>query len=522
MNFAFASSLNAPLLGAISDFFSSATWVGNWLTPLWLVGIGATIGVLVLLVLWGLVWLLRGLPFFQQLSEVPLTITEGPLQPILAITLALVAFGIVGTVVVRRPGEMMESLLRASQLGERTQVFDIEAPPETDVAKEQTIDLSFRRSELVEMRFESAEPLAVSAFAKDDPGLPVKFLIKPGEEYVFYRGQHFTSPFPQEAVEHLYVLNQGTEATKLTVVTFTELAFPEAITAVYSAGIVIAIFLLYALQRALMPRISAVALATYKSETAQPIFLILVALGLFGVIIFEFIPYNTLGEDIKMLKISGLTLIMILAIVQAIWAASTSISEEVEGRTALTVLSKPIGRRDFILGKYLGILWTVAVMFAILGTVFLAVVAYKPIYDARENSKDDPTWQQCHDEMVGVVPGLALTFMETSVLGAISVAISTRLPMLANFVISFAVYALGHLTPLLSQSKANEFEIVRFFGRLIATIFPVLEYYDIQAGIAGGSSVPIIYLLWMLLYTLLYSSIAMLLALILFEDRDLA
>ena len=108
------------------------------------------------------------------------------------------------------------------------------------------------------------------------------------------------------------------------------------------------------------------------------------------------------------------------------------------------------------------------------------------------------------------------------VVAALSVAVSTRLPMLANFVISFSIYVLGHLTPLLVQSKANEFEIVRFFGRLIATIFPVLEYYDIQAGIAGGANVPLDYLAWMLLYTLLYSGIAMLLALILFEDRDLA
>src|SRR4029079_7009474 len=98
----------------------------------------------------------------------------------------------------------------------------------------------------------------------------------------------------------------------------------EVSTALYTALGVICIFLFYALQRAFFPRISAVALATYKSESAQPIFIILMALGLFGIIIFEFIPYNTFGEDIKMLKMSGLTLIMLFTIVQAVWAASTS------------------------------------------------------------------------------------------------------------------------------------------------------------------------------------------------------
>lgn len=510
-----------PILGAF-DIFGNALWVSNWLTPLWLIGVGALMGLVVLLLLWPIVWSLRKIPAFARLSEVPLTISEGPLQFIFAVVVALAVFGVLGLFIVRRPAEMIEALLRWPQLGTHTTTFEIDAPPTDDVATEQSIAVSFRRSEIHELKFSAEEPLSISAYAADDPGLPVRFNVKPGETFEWNRAARSASPFPKEVIDELFVLNQGTEATQLVVITHTQLAYTQIWTAVYSAIAVVMVFLLYALQRAFMPRISAVALSTFKSETAQPLFLILMALGLFGIIIFEFIPYNTFGEDIKMLKMSGLTLIMVFAIVQAVWAASTSISEEVEGRTALTVLSKPITRRDFIIGKYLGILWTVAVMFVILGVVFLAVVAYKPIYDARETSKEDPTWQQCHAEMTGIVPGLVLSYMETGVLAALSVAISTRLAMLANFVISFAIYVLGHLTPMLVQSKANEFEIVRFFGRFISTIFPVLEYYDIQAGIAGGAPVPTVYLAWMLLYTLLYSAIALFLALILFEDRDLA
>lgn len=510
-----------PLLGAL-DIFGNAVWVGNWLTPLWLVGVGALAGLLVVLILAAIAWSLRKIPIFGRLGEIGQTVTEGPLQPIFAVTIALALFGVVGVLVVRRPAEMVEALVRWPSLGTSEYTFKIDAPPEGESAKEQAIDVSFRRNEIRELHLSAGEPLTVSATAADDTALPVRFNVKPGEDFIYKRGEQSTGPFSQEVIDQLYVNNLGSDPTELKVTTVTDLAFPEVGTAAYSAVAVIVIFLLYALQRALMPRVSAVALSTYKSESAQPIFLILMGIGLFSLVIFEFIPYNTFGEDIKMLKMSGLTLIMLFTIVQAVWAASNSISEEVEGRTALTVLSKPLTRRDFILGKYLGILWTVAVMFIIFGIVFMAVVAYKPIYDARETSKEDPTWQQCHDEMVGIVPGLTLSFMETAVLGALSVAISTRLPMLANFVISFAIYVLGHLTPLLVQSKANEFEIVKFFGRLISTIFPVLEYYDIQAGIAGGSSVPLDYLGWMLLYTFLYSGIAMLLALILFEDRDLA
>ncbi len=119
------------------------------------------------------------------------------------------------------------------------------------------------------------------------------------------------------------------------------------------------------------------------------------------------------------------------------------------------------------------------------------------------------------------VPGLVLAFFEATVLVSLSVAISTRLPMLANFVICFSIYVLGHITPLLVQSSI-QFAPVVFIGQLIATILPVLDHFNIQAAVAAGRPVPLIYLMWSFIYCCVYSGIAMLLALILFEDRDLA
>jgi ABC-type transport system involved in multi-copper enzyme maturation permease subunit len=287
---------------------------------------------------------------------------------------------------------------------------------------------------------------------------------------------------------------------------------------------VVATFLFYLVQRAALPKMSAIALATVKSELAQPLFLIITLLGLFAILIFMFIPYNTFGEDIKVLKDSGMVLIKVLCVILAVWAASNSIADEIEGKTALTVLSKPLRRRSFILGKYLGIVWTVLIVFVILGGFLLLIVAYKPIYDAKESSAESPVWQVCHFEMIGVVPGLVLAFMETCILAAISVAISTRLPMLANFIISFSVYVVGHLTPLLVQSsvEGRAFEAVVFVAQLLSTVFPVLDHFSIEAAVAAGVSVPYTYLGWALLYTLVYGMIALLLALVLFEDRDLA
>jgi ABC-type transport system involved in multi-copper enzyme maturation permease subunit len=346
--------------------------------------------------------------------------------------------------------------------------------------------------------------------------------VIPGEPATWRRSLQSDDPLLPEDFEAFYIRNLGSETAQVELTVVAAPPHPQVSTIPMTAVFVVIVFLLYLWQRAVAPRLSAIALSSYKSEIAQPLFPLLILLGLFLLWLFIWIPYNTFGEDIKMLKDSGLVVIMLLGILLAVWSASGSVADEIEGKTALTVLSKPVGRRSFILGKFLGIVWTLAVLFAVLGLMLLIVVAYKPIHEARETATQDLTWQLTHMEMVYTVPGLALAFMETVVLAAISVAISTRLPLLANFVICLAIYLLGHLTPLIVQSSMGQFVFVQFFGQLVATIFPNLDHFSIEAAVAAGLPVPLIYVFYALLYCLTYSVIAMLLALVLFEDRDLA
>jgi ABC-type transport system involved in multi-copper enzyme maturation permease subunit len=298
---------------------------------------------------------------------------------------------------------------------------------------------------------------------------------------------------------------------------------PLWIVAVGALAAVAGLFGLWLLLDLLVPKVAAVARTTAKEAVSQPLFYVLLAIGIFLVILFPFIPYHTLGEDIKMLKAEGLTLIKILAVILAVWTAGVSIAEEIEGRTALTLLSKPLGRRQLILGKFLGVLAPVAIVFIILGSLFLCSVSYKVVYDARETAMPAPEDSQpCRDEMLQVAPGLALSFLEAIVLASISVAISTRLPILANLVICVSVYALGHLVPILVNSALGQFAIVRFVGDLLAAVLPVLPHFSMETAISTGQTVPWIYFLAAGGYCALYCFGAMLLALLLFEDRDLA
>ncbi|MHB1037066.1 MAG: ABC transporter permease [Pirellulales bacterium] len=285
---------------------------------------------------------------------------------------------------------------------------------------------------------------------------------------------------------------------------------------------VAALFLAYGLLRLLFPKVAAIALTTTKEVLAQPLFYVVLTVGAFAIIAFPFVPYYTFGEDVKVVKDTGLTVIMLLGIILAVWTASVSISEEIEGRTALTLLSKPISRRQFVIGKFLGIIGPTAILFIFLGVMFLASVSYKVVYDARETGYTEPSWLLCRYEMLQVAPGLLLAFLETVVLTSISVAISTRLPMLANLIICFTVYALGHLVPMLVDSPLGQFPIVTFMGNLFAVVLPNLDNFNVWVAIAGGRNVPNVYLGLTALYALIYSTAAMFLALALFEDRDLA
>lgn len=326
----------------------------------------------------------------------------------------------------------------------------------------------------------------------------------------------------QRAVPAMTAVAEENRPAQVQIVLKTQPVVPQAsIIPITALGLIgyVGFFLLL---QGLFPKLAAVAIATSREAMGQPLYYLLLGAGAVFLLAMLFTPFFTFGEDVRQYKDSGLTAIMVFSIFFAVWTASVSVADEIEGRTALTVLSKPIGRREFILGKYLGIIAPVAVNFILVGTFFLILTSYKVVYDARESADPNVLWQQCYAEMAQTAPGLVVYFMEVAVLASISVAIATRLPLLPNLVICTSIYMVGHLLPLLVKSTASRFEIVAFMGQLFATVLPVLDHFNVYAAVAAGIDIPLSYVGWVALYSLNYIAIAMLFALALFEDRDLA
>jgi ABC-type transport system involved in multi-copper enzyme maturation permease subunit len=305
--------------------------------------------------------------------------------------------------------------------------------------------------------------------------------------------------------------------------------------------------LLFPLILLIWPHGGAVALAAFLEGVRQPMFwmMTLFAAGLMYVSIV--IPYFTFGEDAKMVKELGFDTIMIVSVIFSVLAASMSISEEIEGRTAITVMSKPVSRRQFLLGKFLGILLAAVLMTMLLGWAFNGVLYFKPLFD--NEPLPDPGWvneaQIRFASALGAptvsflsgsllwlqmaleaAPGLIFGLCKTMVLLSIAVALATRLPLIVNLISCLVIFFFGHLTHTLVQISEGKLRLVNFIAKTFETILPGLNNFDLSALIAKDTPTDVhdlwVYVGFVFLYAFMYSSIAMVFGLILFEDRDLA
>ena len=421
---------------------------------------------------------------------------------------------------VESPDDLIDSLARLPFAGTVDETFVIS--PTTE-GKPQSIAIDFDGAELKTVAYRSNKKVLLMADETPTSATGIWDLRTVPELTRIYQGGPGAGMIPASPVKQLYVANLSDSDAELNLVVQTGPIYSEVAIVPVLALCTLAIYTLYLCLSALFPKVFAVAHSTFKTEISQPVYLLAFLIGFFFTVGSIFIPYNTFGEDIKMYKDSGLTLLRVLAIFVAIWAASKSVAAEIEGRTALTVLSKPVGRRQFIFGKFSGISLALGLFFVVLGCWLMIWVAYKPLYDYRESSKGLAEWVICYKESVHMLPGLFLCFLEAVLFVAISVAISTRMGILPNFLICFSIYVLGHLTPLLVQSSSvATLPTVSVFANLIAIVFPVLNHFDVQAAVNTNAQVPLVYLGWSMIYTAIYGTMTMLFALVMFEDRDLA
>jgi len=313
------------------------------------------------------------------------------------------------------------------------------------------------------------------------------------------------------------------------------------------------------LMLAVWPRGGTVAMAAFREGYRQPMFWLLVGFTVVALGASMVIPYFTFGDDFKMMKQLSFDMIMLATALFCVLAASMSISEEIEGRTAVTLMSKPVTRRQFLLGKYVGILLAGWAMISVIGWVQNWALYVKPYFDRLEDAVD-PLVNQAQavvtppiQAALGFAPemthfglgvgawtgeiaanllGLFLGYGQVMVLLAIATSLATRVPMVVNLVLCLLFFFLGHLAPVLVQvsqqlsQKADALALVSFLAQLLDKVLPSLDFFNTSQVFIRETQLDLGPFAWyvgsVLLYALAYTGMALLAGLILFEDRDLA
>ncbi len=458
------------------------------------------------------------------LSELWESLSVGVGAYIATIFIMVAVGGLSCTLLVDEPLQMLQAIPKIFTSGKTSATFTV--PVQSELGEKSNefhpIPLKYDPTYIEEIIVQSKQNIILAGSKVLYPQSDKPVQIQAREDFIWRRGMNTTPPIPMYIGGSVFAQNLEIDPAEVTFTIQTVAPYKETSSIFVIAAIVIWIGLAWMLQLSSAPRLAAISMSAAKNELSQPLPWILLLIGSIFLVSFVHLPYHTEGEDIKILKECGLTLILVVCLFQGVWSASSSVSDEIEGRTALTLMSKPVHRRSFIIGKMLGIFWILLFLVAALGFVFLLSVSYKPIVDARETQHDAPLWQACHLETMRSLPGLAMVLLQATTLSTLSVALATRVPQLANFAICFTIYLIGHLTPSIVESTADAFPIVQFVAQLIAVIIPTLDWYSMDKAIDSGKAVPVVYLSGIFLYSILYTAISVFLGLLLFEDRDLA
>ena len=203
----------------------------------------------------------------------------------------------------------------------------------------------------------------------------------------------------------------------------------------------------------------------------------------------------------------GLTAVTLFGVVIAIFIGIGLVSKEIEKRTLYTVLSRPVRRWEFVVGKFFGLTGTLVV-----NTLFMAIGVFLALlYVAHRFERAD----------VGIL--IALYFIVLQFLIVCSLALlfsSFSSPMLAA-VFTFALFVIGSL----SEDLRGFASVVKGIGGWIATavayLVPNFSALNVINQVAHGEAVAGRLIVYNSLYALLYSAMAISGAVLIFQRRNL-
>lgn len=212
----------------------------------------------------------------------------------------------------------------------------------------------------------------------------------------------------------------------------------------------------------------------------------------------------TIGEQARIVNDLGLAAINLVAVVVAIFVGIGLVTKEIERRTIYTILSRPITRVQFILGKYIGLGFIVVANVAIMFGMFLVSVwlSGNPIYGS-------------------LFQAVQLILVETWLVMAIALFFSTFSTSILSATLTIGLYIIGHLTgDLKAIAEKSDNPLTESVMAALYYVCPNLEMLNVKGQAAGGNLVELGYQATATAYGLLYAGILLTGACLIFQRRD--
>jgi Cu-processing system permease protein len=266
-----------------------------------------------------------------------------------------------------------------------------------------------------------------------------------------------------------------------------------------------------------MTAVRLVALAVFRESVRDRVPLAIVGFGVLLVFASYLISQMTAGQDLKIIKDLGLAALNLLGLLIAVFIGIGLVAKEVERRSIYSLVSRPVTREQFVLGKFLGLAMTLAVNLTAMSVAFYLVLFYQQLTSTPTQQSVWPAPATDPRLLIAIV----LIFAELMIVTAVALFFSTFSGPLTAIMFTLALWLAGHFNADLRHfEEVVEAPVAVYVARVLYYTLPNLAPFNVRAEVVHGIPISASHLGFTLAYAAVYVGILLLAAVAVFRRRD--
>ena len=225
----------------------------------------------------------------------------------------------------------------------------------------------------------------------------------------------------------------------------------------------------------------------------------------------------TAGQDMKTIKDLGLAALSIFGLFIAVFIGIGLVSKEVEKKSVFGLLSKPVSRTQFILGKYAGLVMTLAVNLGVMTMAFFAILYYM---NATTPAGVRAAWPSPAMDP-RLLLAIGLIFAELMIVTALALFFSSFSSPLLATLLTLGLWVAGHFNAdLRNFENVVDNAVVVAVARGAYYVLPNLAPFDVKAEVVYGMPIAMRAVSFTLVYAVVYIALLLTATVTVFRRRD--